>query len=80
MHYTQGMEKENQFLRLEVEKSKYSKDKEGYSKFIQGLIKHRGGAPISTTDSTSLTRRREDPLQELQISKVNTSSNNTRQV
>jgi len=78
VHYTQAMEKENQYLRLEVEKSKYSKDKEGYSKFIQGLIKHRGTAPTSTTESTSLTRRREEPLQELQISKVNTSSNNSR--
>jgi uncharacterized protein YueI len=47
MHYTQAIEKENQFLRLEVEKSKYSKDKEGYSKFIQGLIKHRGGGTSS---------------------------------
>jgi hypothetical protein len=71
------MEKENQFLRLEVEKSKYSKDKEGYSRFIQGLIKHRG--PSTSADQTSLTRRREEPLQELQISKVNTSSNNNRQ-
>jgi hypothetical protein len=34
VHYTQAMEKENQFLRLEVEKSKYSKDKEGYSSVI----------------------------------------------
>jgi hypothetical protein len=42
------MEKENQFLRLEVEKSKYSKDKEGYSRFIQGLIKHRG--PSTSAD------------------------------
>jgi hypothetical protein len=37
--YSAAIEKENQYLRLEVERVKYSKDKEGYSKFISGLIK-----------------------------------------
>jgi len=49
--YSAAIEKENQYLRLEVERVKYSKDKEGYSKFISGLIKpkERGqpdGAPL----------------------------------
>jgi hypothetical protein len=37
--YSAAIEKENQYLRLEVERVKYSKDKEGYSKFSSGLIK-----------------------------------------
>ena len=37
--YTSAIEKENQFLRLEVERVKYSKDKEGYNKFLSGLLK-----------------------------------------
>lgn len=49
--YSTAIEKENQYLRLEMERVKYSKDKEGYSKFINGLIKpkERGqpdGAPL----------------------------------
>ena len=69
------MEKENQFLRLEVERTKYSKDKEGYSKFIGGLMKNRG-ASTEGTGNTSLTRsiRREqlaEPLQEISIHKIN---------
>jgi len=43
------MEKENQFLRLEVERVKYSKDKEGYSKFLSGLLKI-GSAKNQTTE------------------------------
>jgi hypothetical protein len=31
------LEKENAFLKLEVEKVKYQKDKEGYTKFLSGL-------------------------------------------
>jgi dihydroxyacetone kinase DhaKLM complex PTS-EIIA-like component DhaM len=38
-YYTSALEKENAFLRLEIERSKYSKDKEGYSKFLSGLLK-----------------------------------------
>ena len=49
--YSAAVEKENQYLRLEVERVKYSKDKEGYSKFISGLIKPKersqpDGAPL----------------------------------
>ena len=40
-YYTQAMEKENNFLRLEIERTKYSKDKEGYSRFISGLMKNK---------------------------------------
>ncbi|CDW87912.1 UNKNOWN [Stylonychia lemnae] len=40
--YTSALEKENQFLREEVEKVKYSKDKNEYSKFLQNLVPIRG--------------------------------------
>ena len=55
--YSAAIEKENQYLRLEVERVKYSKDKEGYSKFISGLIKpkERGqpdGAPLQEISLT----------------------------
>jgi hypothetical protein len=49
------MEKENNFLRLEIERTKYSKDKEGYSKFISGLMKNKSSTTAENS-STSLTR------------------------
>lgn len=57
--YSSAMEKENQYLRLEVERVKYSKDKEGYSKFISGLMKpkERSGQAEPT------------PLQEITLTK-----------
>lgn len=56
------MEKENQYLRLEVERVKYSKDKEGYSKFISGLLKPK--EKTSSSDS--------QPLSEISLTKQNT--------
>ena len=47
------MEKENHYLRLEVERVKYSKDKEGYSKFISGLLKPKD-RPETSSSSTPL--------------------------
>ncbi len=35
--YVAALERENIFLREEIEKAKYSKDKEEYSRFISGL-------------------------------------------
>ena len=69
------MEKENQYLRHEVERTKYSKDKEGYSKFIGGLMKNRATSSTNEGGNTSLTRsiRREsvEPLQDISIQKIN---------
>jgi RNA:NAD 2'-phosphotransferase (TPT1/KptA family) len=45
------MEKENQFLRLEVERIKYGKDKDQYNKFISGLMKHRPQTGKISTNS-----------------------------
>jgi hypothetical protein len=36
--YVSAIEKENKFLREEIEKCKYSKSKDDYSKFISGLV------------------------------------------
>ena len=36
-YYASALERENVFLRVEIERSKYSKDKEEYGKFITGL-------------------------------------------
>jgi hypothetical protein len=84
--YTQAMEKENQFLRLEVERTKYSKDKEGYSKFIGGLMKHNskgqgkssndGGGAAATSSLTRSSIRREqqqllDQVEPLQEISIN---------
>ena len=56
--YSVAIEKENQYLRLEVERVKYSKDKEGYSKFISGLIKpkERGQADGAPLQEITLTK------------------------
>ena len=35
--YVIALEKENMFLREEIERSKFSKDKEEYGRFITGL-------------------------------------------
>lgn len=35
--YTNALEKENHFLREEIERTKYSKSKEDYTKFLSGL-------------------------------------------
>ena len=66
--YSTAIEKENQYLRLEVERVKYSKDKEGYSKFISGLIKpkKRGqsdGAPLQEIILTKQNTLRESQEQ-----------------
>ena len=47
--YAQALEKENHFLREEIEKSKYSKDKNEYSKFLSGLTQIRNKKPQTTT-------------------------------
>lgn len=39
--YTQAMEKENVFLRQEIERVKYSKDKDSYGRFMAGLMKNK---------------------------------------
>ena len=54
--YTQAMERENAFLRQEIERVKYSKDKDSYSRFISGLMKNKGlpapiGKQVSFTES-----------------------------
>jgi hypothetical protein len=36
-YYMSALERENIFLREEIERNKYSKDKEEYGKFISGL-------------------------------------------
>ena len=59
--YSTAIEKENQYLRLEVERVKYSKDKEGYSKFISGLIKQKDRGQSDGA-----------PLQEIMLTKQNT--------
>lgn len=39
--YASSLEKENHFLREEIEKTKYSKDKQEYNKFLGGLTQLR---------------------------------------
>lgn len=52
--FAEAVEKENAYLRLEVERVKYSKDKEGYSKFLGGLIPQpKGGHPLKEIKMTS---------------------------
>jgi len=36
-----ALEKENQYLRDEIERAKYSKDKEEYGRFVSGLTQVR---------------------------------------
>ena len=52
--YIKAIEKENQFLRMEVERTKYSKDKEGYSRFISGLVKRPATASTNNENSRSI--------------------------
>lgn len=37
-YYVNALEKENAYLREEIEKAKYSKDKVEYGKFVQNLL------------------------------------------
>lgn len=50
--YTAAIEKENQFLRLEIEKTKYSKDKEEFSRFMSGLTKTKSASKLNTLEQT----------------------------
>ena len=50
--YTAAIEKENQFLRLEIEKTKYSNDKEQYSRFMSGLTKTKSASKLNTLEET----------------------------
>lgn len=57
--YTAAMEKENQFLRLEIEKTKYSKDKEQYSRFMSGLTKTKSASKLTTLEEPSAAEKSE---------------------
>lgn len=48
--YVSALEKENYFLREEIERTKFSKDKNEYSRFISGLIPIRGKKLSSRPD------------------------------
>jgi hypothetical protein len=50
-HYISAVERENQFLREEIEKSKYCKDKEDYGKFISGLLPMKKKGSISSNEN-----------------------------
>ena len=56
------MEKENMFLRQEIERVKYSKDKDSYGRFMAGLMKNKGGSSMKVE---------QEPLKEITISNVN---------
>lgn len=56
------------FLRQEIERVKYSKDKDSYGRFMSGLMKNRGAS------STKLNTSFEEPaLKEITIANVNKS-------
>ena len=69
---------------MECEKVKYSKDKEGYSRFISGLVKNRSTSKLfgTTLDSSSTDQlktvtfndSKSVVLQEITLLKQNTSS------
>lgn len=56
--YVSALEKENHFLREEIERSKYSKSKEEYGKFVSGLtqLKKKPTTLFSTTANDENTR------------------------
>lgn len=60
--YTQAMEKENMFLRQEIERVKYSKEKDSYGRFMAGLIKNKGATNVKIE---------EEPLKEITNANVN---------
>ena len=68
---------------MECEKVKYSKDKEGYSRFISGLVKNRSTSKLfgttldSSTDqlkTVTFNDSKSVVLQEITLLKQNTSS------
>ena len=51
--YVNALEKENYFLREEIEKAKFSKDKNDYSKFVSGLLPLRDKKSNRLDESTA---------------------------
>lgn len=56
-YYTNALEKENSFLREEIEKTKYSKDKNEYGRFIQNLVPIRNSKKLHINDENQDNRR-----------------------
>lgn len=52
-YYMSALEKENAFLREEVERTKYSKDKAEYGKFLSNLIPIRGKKQVNDENTGS---------------------------
>lgn len=58
-YYVNAVERENAFLREEIERAKYSKDKAEYTRFISGLVPIRGSKKICN-DENSMPSSRKD--------------------